>query len=509
MSLPFIDEEFTFTQPDGTTFQARGTGNQKAATFETLDGFTIVQDPVSHFYHYARPGPGGALESAGIRPGAAEPKLLGLKAGLRQPSIPGSAMPPPVMEGLDDSGMRWRQRREAFRQQLELSAFAEHSGLAFAPPSRRTVGNFVGLTLLIDFEDFPATIARDQIEAFCNQPGYTGFSNNGSVRDYFHAVSDGRLEYTNHVTPYYRAKHKRCYYTDPKVEYTLRAIELIREALDHLMAGGFDPSALTSDDQDYVYAVNVFYAGRRINNWREGLWPHAHYVSGGGYQLAPGKIAYDYQITDLTNELSLGTFCHENGHLICDFPDLYDYADDKVNSQGVGVFCLMCAGGSDAGAKNPAQVGAYLKHAAGWTSSLDPLDPGSSVTLVAGANEFAIRRKNQDEYFIVENRAATGRDAMLPGSGLAVWHCDRRGDNENQGGTPTLHYECALMQADGLRELERNIDLGDAQDLFRADHKDSFTTATNPSSNWWDQSASGLQLLRISAAGPSMTFEVG
>ena len=43
-----------------------------------------------------------------------------------------------------------------------------------------------------------------------------------------------------------------------------------------------------------------------------------------GSNSGPTKIARDYQMTDMTDELSLGTFCHENGHLIGDFPDLYD-----------------------------------------------------------------------------------------------------------------------------------------------------------------------------------------
>jgi hypothetical protein len=49
MSFPFFSKEFTFTQPDGTQFQVRGWGDQHYAVFETLDGFTVVQDRV--FFH--------------------------------------------------------------------------------------------------------------------------------------------------------------------------------------------------------------------------------------------------------------------------------------------------------------------------------------------------------------------------------------------------------------------------------------------------------------------------
>jgi M6 family metalloprotease-like protein len=377
-----------------------------------------------------------------------------------------------------------------------------------APPSRPTVGDFVGLTLLIDFSDHPATITREEVEQFCNRRGYTGYGNNGSVRDYFLDISGGRLNYTNVVAPYYRARHNRRYYTNEAVPYPQRAIELIREALDHLVATGFDPTVLTSDSRDYIYALNVFYAGTCDNNWTRGLWPHASSISESGYALGPGKIIHDYQITDMTDDLSLGTFCHENGHLICDFPDLYDYGYDGVRSNGVGHFCLMCAGGSDAAKKNPAQVSAYLKHAAGWASDVVDLVPGTTVSLSAAANEFAVLRKNGAEYFIVENRSRAGRDATISGSGLAIWHVDERGSNENQRGSPSSHYECALMQADGLRELERGTDQGDAADLFRAGHRDSFSPTTQPNSRWWDTSDSGLHIAEIGPAGATMSFAV-
>jgi hypothetical protein len=169
--------------------------------------------------------------------------------------------------------------------------------------------------------------------------------------------------------------------------------------------------------------------------------------------------------------------------------------------------CLMCSGGSGAAEKNPAQVGAYLKRAAGWAGNLADLTPGQ-VSLTAANNDFALLRKSSTEYFIIENRAATGRDTILGTSGLAVWHVDELGSNENQRGSPSSHYECALIQADGLRELERGIDWGDGKDLFRQGYKDAFSAATVPASNWWDATPSGLDIAEIGGAGPTMTFVV-
>ena len=118
----------------------------------------------------------------------------------------------------DSAGKKRRQQLRAMR------AWAAAGGPLLAPPQRQTVGDFVGLCLLIDFSDAPATISRDEVERFCNQPGYTGFGNNGSVRDFFLDNSIGRCRYTNIVAPYYRAQHPKTYYTNEQIPQPQRAL---------------------------------------------------------------------------------------------------------------------------------------------------------------------------------------------------------------------------------------------------------------------------------------------
>ena len=55
MPIPFYEEEFEFAQPDGSRIKLIGWGNQNNAIFETPEGFTVVKDPLSGFYHYAKP----------------------------------------------------------------------------------------------------------------------------------------------------------------------------------------------------------------------------------------------------------------------------------------------------------------------------------------------------------------------------------------------------------------------------------------------------------------------
>lgn len=487
MSVRFQDRPFTLTQPDGSTLAVRGSGNQFQASFETLDGRPVVLNPVTGWYEPVPALPAG-LAAAAAPGGGARPVLT---AALRR-EVAGSPL-----------ARRCDQRRAERQQQLRtLRALGAAGGPLLAPPQRQTVGDFVGLCLLIDFSDEPATIPRDEVDRFCNQPGYNGFGNRGSVRDFFLDNSAGRCRYSNIVAPYYRAKQPRSHYTNEAIQMPIRALELIGEALAHHQANGFDFSPLTADAQGFVYAMNVFYAGEVRNNWARGLWPHAHRLDN-VVPLAPGKGAFDYQFTAMTSQLTLGTFCHENGHMLCDYPDLYD-DEENAQSSGVGMYCLMCAGNFDE--KNPIPVSAYLKRLSGWANQVIPLEHDKVVELKAGSNDMAIHTRSGREYFLIENRQRSGRDASLPDSGLAIWHVDETGDNSQEQMAPASHYELSLEQADGLFQLERQRNhMGDAGDLYKGPAA-RFADDTTPSSRWWNGSASNLSIDQISASGPTMRF---
>ena len=496
MSTPFFNQEFTFTNPDGSTIQVRGWGDQYYAVFETLDGYTVVKDPDTGFYKYAQLSDDkNELLPTDTKVGQVDPQSLGLQPHIRirRESAKQKALIAPMQQG---EPSRWQVRRE--QKKTQLREIMPTTGPEALPLPTVTVGNYVGLCILIRFPDVSDTIAQPEVSNFCNLTGYSGFGNNGSVRDYFYDNSQGKLNYTNVVTQYYTAAHNRSYYTDPGISFGTRARELIVEALNHLKSEDFNFSQLSSDNNGFVYALNVFYVGPRVNNWSEGLWPHSWSLAS-AYDAGAGKKFYDYQITNIGSELTLRTFCHENGHMICNFPDLYDYGGQ---SAGVGHYCLMCYGGND---KNPVQVSAYLKNEAGWATKVVSITPGITANLSAANNDFYIYAKNATEYFIVENREKTGRDTFLPDAGLAIWHVDEQGSNNNEQMTPTQHYECSLEQADNRFDLEENSNGGDSEDLFGSPNT-QFSDSSSPNSKWWDASNSGLNITQISAAGATMTF---
>ncbi len=120
------------------------------------------------------------------------------------------------------------------------------------------------------------------------------------------------------------------------------------------------------------------------------------------------------------------------------------------------------------------------------------------------------RSSKPNEYFVIENRKRQGLDRALPASGRAVYHCDILGSNEHQQGSPSQHYQCALLQADSRRDLENDTrNQGDSEDLYTQVAGVAITSTTNPNTREWDLRDSGLILFDISVPGDAMSFSVG
>ncbi len=477
-AAPVWDKVFEWRQSNGALIQVRVWGDEYYRIVESVDGYTLVLDSATGDACYAELSRDGTqLLSTGIAATESYGGKAQLTPHLRQ----------------DQATVRAHVLAARAKVRMEKAA-AKDMG---ASPWQ---GNTRGICLLVDFSDRPATIPPSEVERLCNEPGYADNGNNGSVRDYFYEVSYGQLTYTNYVPPtYHRASKPKSYYDDPLDVDSLKAKELIREALQALADGGFDFQEYGNGDT-IIDAVNCFYAGPTGSPWSTGLWPHSS-------SLLPlfevgGLFAGNYQITNLGSILHIGTFCHENGHMVCSWPDLYDYGYD---STGVGAFCLMGYGNFDL---NPVQPCAYLKDLAGWSATqICPAAP-SNLSAIAGSNvvyKFP-HPTNPNEYYMIENRQQTGRDARLPDAGLAIWHCDRLGSNNDNEQTLAKHFEVTLVQADGQWHMEHDIDYGDVTDFWKSPAYTFCGPDTMPNTAWWDGAPSYLRVSSISASAPTMTF---
>lgn len=503
-------------QPDGSVIKALMYGDEFYGWFETPDGYTIIKDPKTGWFCYAVLSENEELVSSSI-------KYLGedLKSNSsKKQQLTDSK----IVKKIRPSAKKQKELRK--NKMMELNMGSDNKQMA--PMNRSSdllmnnpltspddiyttrIGSFTGITLLIDFSDDTATMSISDIDNFLNDDsGYTGYGNNGSVREYFSDISGGLLDYTNYLPPfYYRAKHPKTYYTDPAITYGYRARELITEALNHVDSIGFDFSTLSHDGSKRIYAINCLYAGGNGGVWSVGLWPHSwtlHPVF-----EADSVRSFTYQITNIGSSLSIGTFCHENGHMLLDYPDLYDYG---YESNGTGSYCLM----SSSGSKNPIPPCPYLRDLSGWMTITDITFMPNDTLLTHTANSnTAYRYLNAEntpanEYFLVNAILPVGRYATLVDSGLAIWHIDRFGDNDDEQMTCGQHYIVSMEQADGNFDLENGNNHQDANDLFDAIGNNEFSDVTTVNSQWWCNTIDGnndshLRIWDISAPGTTMTF---
>lgn len=500
-SSAYVDHHYNVKQPDGTMLELVLNGTTHYADQRTIDGYPVIYDSNLGGYAYAKLAKDGqSFASTGVLAGQKTQHLA--KRLTRNIDIP-------------------KAQKIAIGQKSALALNSKIHGQSDSQQglinSLDLSGNVKGLTILIQFPNLTGTISQADVSDYANDLNYTGYGNAQSIRGYFREVSGNKLDYTNTVTRYFTASKDKSYYTDQNVSYGVRAQELIREALAWLNSTeNYDFSSLSTDASGNIKGLNVFYAGESDGGWAKGLWPH----QGGLSQrfCADGVCASQYQITNMSTALTIGTFIHESGHLIGNWPDLYDY--DGSSDGSAGTFCVM-GYGSLGGSRQqkPLPPNGYFRSLAGW-ETVTELNPAVNASAPTGtlshvANSNSIYRwsnpAKSDEAFYIETRRKTGQNQHLPDEGLVVWHVDGAGDNSNE-----WHPYVQMEHADAARDPEQSVNRGDQYDMYDASSQASFgyavpSSGTNRSTNsrWWTGADSGLELSNISAIADTMSFTLG
>jgi M6 family metalloprotease-like protein len=346
-----------------------------------------------------------------------------------------------------------------------------------------------GLTLLVDFSDTSPAFSVAEVEAWLNQPGFSEDGLNGSVRDYFFENSNGVVDFQNQVVSFYRASQPKSYYEGGS-GYS-RAGELVSELMD-AVDDEVDFSMFDNDGDGRTEAISIVYAGN-AETWGQGLWPH----SGGINQMRDGVRVNRYQMTAMETRFVLYTFVHEVGHMLFGWPDLY----------GFGNYCVM---GNASNGANPVGINDFYRADQGWIPVIG-VTAQTNRRFYANVNAGGYRYVNPErpeEAFFWSNVQNTDRWSTLRGNGLVVLHFD----SDIRTNDPPNPLNLAVVQADGQRELDQTMwpEPGSEQaDFYAASGNAELSASTNPSSDWNDDSASGLRLYDVSASGESMTFTVG
>jgi M6 family metalloprotease-like protein len=509
-------------QPDGSLIQVLVTGDEFYAKVEAPEGCALIKDAATGWYDLARYDAAKvSLESRGIH---YSPKL---GATVKAPSA-GIALPDWKVREIRTAGRSHRDRTliapgaraKAFTtpslQSLKSPSLTAPSASALAAPATVApagtggvndtyVGDITGLTVLVDFPDDASTHSPVLVDKILNQHGFTAPNLESTVYDFYLDASGGKLRYKNIVmNHWYRAPMPKGFYEGYEASQ-----DLIKEILAHLESQGFDFSRLTVGSDGQVRAFNVMYAGG-VAGWSPGLWPHAGVLDNGKFE-ADGVFLSRHQISGLMHDYTyVGTFCHETGHSLMGWNDLYD---PDGGGAGVGPYSIM---GFDNWAA-PQRPDPYLRVRAGWDQIVDINTAPSGTRLTIGANEGKVFRfKNParpEEAFLIDARPTRSKHWPHDRGGLAVWHVDDEVWNNNyEEMTEEFHYLISLEQSDASFGLEAGNGEGSRNIFFHTGTRTVFHDGTAPNARWWNGDESNLSLKDItgepSAAG-SVSFQIG
>ncbi|HEX6376559.1 MAG TPA: M6 family metalloprotease domain-containing protein [Allosphingosinicella sp.] len=349
----------------------------------------------------------------------------------------------------------------------------------------------------------------------------------GTMSDYYREVSYGAFGVTGTVLPWRTLARDDTFYegadtsdgpcngtcgADKVGDLLQEAFSLNDASVDYAQFDndGPDNRPNSGDDDGYVDFIAIVQpeVGGECtpdSGVNRNIWSHRFSyrdITGADYETADvgaggAKIRIDdYVIVpalacDGATMIQIGVFAHEFGHAF-GLPDLYDTDSQNGLSAGIGTWGLMGAGswgGDNDSPHSPSHMSAWEKEFLGWvrptsvgadvaTARLHPIEQHPEAFKIA---------LNNDEYYLIEYRRKIGFDRSLPGSGLLVWKVNQRvvteGLRNNKVNGDATNKGVALIEADGLDELDRRLSRGDFGDMFRGrDHRLLFDASGHPAS---------------------------
>ncbi len=371
-------------------------------------------------------------------------------------------------------------------------------------PEHAIVGEKKGLIILVEFQDRkfivpqPATLFHD----IANVKGYDKGRYRGSVRDYFNAQSNGKLDLTFDVVGPVTMPQKLQYYgsntitRDAKVgEMIVSACQMVDESVNFA-----DYDWNNDGEAELVFVVYAGY-GENVSSDQNTIWPKQSTLEKTLYGKSitvDGTVVNTFACSCELNGSSgneatgIGAICHEFSHCF----GLADLYDKYGLTFGMGTWDLMDTGMYNDNGFCPAGYTAFEKWYSGWME-LTELDSPQEITgmrpLSEGGEAFIIYNDaHRDEYYILENRQKTGWDACLEGNGLLVTHIDYD-KNEwryNSVNSDETHPRYIAVPADNRRDDETC-----AGDAYPFGGNDRLTDDSTPAAKLYNANTDGRKFL--------------
>lgn len=392
------------------------------------------------------------------------------------------------------------------------------------PTGTGPVGPFKALVLLVNFSDNSSMVNASFFDTlvFENQQG--------CVRHYYKEVSYDALDIITvdlpSTTGWFAAPQTYSYYANNNYglgSYPQNCQKLVEDLAD-LADPVVDYSQYDNDSDGYVDALIVVHAGvgAEFTGDSTDVWSHMWAVSWSwaltlkdGVRIRDYTMQPEYWLTPY--DMTCGVYCHELGHVF-GLPDLYD---TDYSSAGIGNWSLMAVGSWNGSLGNsPAHPDAWCMTRLGYVTPTTVMANATGVEIPAIKDSPTIFKlwtngSPANEYFLVENRQKIGYDSYLPYHGLLIYHIDVNvgdyGANDNEwypGYTDYGHYKVAIEQADGLWQMEKNINLGNSGDTYPGTYgRRTFNSSSTPNSQSYAGSETYVEVTNISNSGDTMTCD--
>lgn len=477
---------YEMAQPNGEHVTVLLYGTDLYIDAESIDHYTLTKDETSGEICYALlSADGKEYASSGI-----------VYNGAEAPEAVKMIVNPAIRISQESREEKIAQTKEKLHRQGEKSDKPQLRAATALPDT------VYGICILIDFPDEKTTVTREQIYQFLNGDNNPQFGNARSIKEYFQWISSGKLTYINYVPQnFHTTPYNKSYYAPlDATEYTIDNLSPeIRNALNEWGKERPDNfNKLTKNEYGGIKALNILYAGKCKNKWGTGLWPHMSHLQ---LKLDGNEFSrmgwHSYQITDLDGKLTMGTFVHENGHLVCDWPDFYQYEEHEANNADAYNIGDAFKISSET---NPTYPNAWALDQLGWLThkqEITNVQGGKVISLTQGVGHAAVYRgtgKNANEAFYLEVRDKHHATWENRDKGIFIWHSNSEGDN---------NYPSTYELLDCRPATQNN------PFWAKGNGPEVFSDNSNPHARWDNGTNSGIYLWDFSEYKEIMTFRCG
>jgi M6 family metalloprotease-like protein len=333
----------------------------------------------------------------------------------------------------------------------------------------------------------------------------------GSINDYFQAMSQGQFKLSVHVADWVQTSKTETLYTqDGSQGRTPEMQEAFQPVMEALEKTNIDFSLYDSDGDNEIDMTIFLHSGYDGlypgDDCETGLTPQERiasqyrlrayestWESESGYKLGSYVVAPAYYGVCGQEINGMGVIIHEIIHSF-GIPELYDSAGFSPTGflGGIDFYSIMAnpwQPGFDS--RYPGPVMAWTKIELGWLTPIEITSDGVYTIQASeeSADAYVIKQGYESgEYLLLENRQpieGSYDERFFNPGGITIYHIDETiwdlfSSQGTKGNTPKggpfqgdwpengNHYPVALLQADGLYELEQNINGGDSGDMYNS-----------------------------------------